>query len=516
MRKATALVAVGVSSVALAGSLLAHADSTAAYDAVAATAPLAMVVGNLFASTDNSGWGLPSTVGVTRPRGTAAAVSFLDSGSHGVERTAGTPVAAGQVYTGSFASRGTSSGTPVTALLSWYDGQGRHLTGDDVRSATATDNKDGWTRYQVAGLSPPTAVTVRLAASYDDAQAGATHFLSGSSLTAREQGSADLLGPLATRGTSIVDRAGRTVVLRGLNRAGQWDTAQPGGLDARDLARIKAWGGNVVRLTLGQHKWLPGCASYDPGYRAAIARTVRMVNDLGMLAVLDLHFTAPTCATAGANPMPDRGSLQFWQQVARAYKNAPLVAFDLYNEPYGVSAAVWRDGGAARTDHGVSYRAVGLRPLYDAVRATGAKNLVLVSGLDRAAAVPGNAWFTGTNVVWSLHTYVCSLPWLCRSTDTSARLRTFDPIARQLPVIVSEFGHPSGQSRDGTTFNAGVIAYAESHHWSWAAWAWDVDGTCKQRQYFNLLSSTACGTGTGTFQPSPAAIPILVGLGRNS
>jgi hypothetical protein len=512
VRRNTALLVVPVVAVALAGGLIARAETPTPYDPVAATAPV--VADGGAAGVDR--WTTDADAGRLSNRGAAVEVALRVAGPTAVEQLVGTPVRPHSVYRASFAARAGGDPAPVTASLTWYDHAGRHLVADDVRSATVTDDAEAWTTIEVAGLTPATAATVRLVATFAPALSGATHFLAAPSMTVRPQGSDDLVGPLSTQGTQVLDAHGRPVVLRGINRAGQWDVAQPGGLDARDLERIKAWGANSVRLTLGEAVWLPGCTSYDPGYRTAVATAVRQINDLGMLAVLDLHYSAPTCGTAGPNPMPDTRSALFWQQVARAYRDRPLVAFDLYNEPYGVSPAVWRDGGLALTDRGVPYRAVGMRTLFRVIRAAGATNLVLTGGLGKAADVPGSAWFTGSNLVWSVHTYVCSLPWLCTTTETRRQLDALAPVARRMPVVVTEFGHPASQRRDASTFNAWTVDYAEQHHWGWMVWAWDVHGTCRPLQYFNLLTVTSCGTGTGTYEPSPQAVPVLIGLGRNT
>ena len=85
--------------------------------------------------------------------------------------------------------------------------------------------------------------------------------------------------------------------------------------------------------------------------------------------------------------MPDRNSLAFWKDFAAAYKNHPAVVFDLYNEPHDVSWDAWLNGGPVteknrRANTELSFEAVGMQALLDAVRGTGAKNLVIAGGLD--------------------------------------------------------------------------------------------------------------------------------------
>ena len=64
------------------------------------------------------------------------------------------------------------------------------------------------------------------------------------------------------------------------------------------------------------------------------------------------------------------GAITFWQEVATRYKDNPLVAFDLFNEPH-VPQSVWLDGGTLRPPTGRPSHAAGMQQLYDAVRGTG-------------------------------------------------------------------------------------------------------------------------------------------------
>jgi hypothetical protein len=92
-------------------------------------------------------------------------------------------------------------------------------------------------------------------------------------------------------------------------------------------------------------------------------------------------------------------SLSFWKSVAAEFRNNPAVAFELYNEPYmdglasGESAwtVLLRGGtlayypatsnaGRYRTV-GTSWNIAGMQAMLDAVRSTGATNVVLVCGL---------------------------------------------------------------------------------------------------------------------------------------
>ena len=79
----------------------------------------------------------------------------------------------------------------------------------------------------------------------------------------------------------------------------------------------------------------------------------------------------------------------FWTQVATAFKGNNAVVFDLFNEPYPDASNNWsdmtaawrclRDGG---TCTGIDYEVAGMQDLVDAVRATGASNVVMTARPD--------------------------------------------------------------------------------------------------------------------------------------
>jgi hypothetical protein len=422
---------------------------------------------------------------------------------------------AGQVYSGSFKVQAKTVGAKVRPFLAWYDAAGAELAQERVLSAQTTDVVGTWTGTIVSGIAPSGARYVALGAIVPTATAGETHYLATPSLTAGGGGSRDLVGPLHTAGNRVYDANGAVVTLRGVNRSGTYNSA-PDTLSQYDVNRIKAWGGNAVRITIGQHVWMPGCATYDPATRGIVDQAVKWVNAAGMLAILDLQWTAPTCESGGQNPMPDAKSVLFWQDVAAVYRNAPLVAFDLFNEPHDVSDDVWANGGTATTATGVTYQAVGMLKLYNTVRNTGAENLVIVNGLGWASTWPTTAPLPGTtNVVYGVHAYNCGSPTTCTyGTGISWMLDRFVSPGRSVPIMVSEFGWPA-TGVDAQTFNRNVISFAEAQGWGWMPWTWPVNGNCDPVVAFDLIAKGSCVEG-GTYQPAPAGMPILSGLRANS
>ena len=163
--------------------------------------------------------------------------------------------------------------------------------------------------------------------------------------------------------------------------------------------------------------------------------------------------------------MADENSVQFWKSVAERYKDTGQVLFELYNEPHDVSWAVWRDGGLTAD----GYDAVGMQQLYDAVRDTGAHNLVLIGGLRWAydlSGVPRHR-IDGYNIVYVSHPY--DFP----DKQPTAWPNDWGFLAETDPVMVTEFG--SFGDCDPAYSNA-LLDYADEIDASWVAWAWYPGG----------------------------------------
>jgi hypothetical protein len=303
-------------------------------------------------------------------------------------------------------------------------------------------------------------------------------------------------------------RAGAPFNFYGVNRDslewGQWNWGGCGGdghWSASDWDAIAAWHVDAVRIPLSQADWL-GRRCSAGAYAAMVDAAVQTANARGMYAILDLHWSdvggAAPCdlgCVSGQQPMPDSSSLTFWRSVAARYANWPGVIFDLYNEPHDVSWSCWRNGGcwvASSTLEESSlqpvwYQAVGMQQLLSAVRGVGARNLVLVAGLDWAYDLSGvlrGYALRGSGVAYDTHVYT---QWHLTSSDWDA---AFGSVAARYPVTATEFG-----SIDcGTTYTYPLLQYfyapegVGADRISWTVWSWNAPGSCSQP---SLLASWA-------------------------
>lgn len=304
---------------------------------------------------------------------------------------------------------------------------------------------------------------------------------------------------------------GNPVVLRGMVLDGLESDSTAPDVNLEAIEQARQWGANLIRLPLGEQFWISSNCYYDPRYAARVDQLVKWITSLGMVALLDLHLnTVGGCEPGEQHNMPDAAQApEFWREVAARYSSNPYVAFDLYNEPHNVSDAVWLDGGTVTDSYGSppqTYQAAGMQQLYDAVRSTGAQNLVFISGNSWANTVP-QTLVSGYDIVYAAHVYTCpgQPPPSCKTPDPYDPSRILDnwvPIAASEPVSVTEFGWPSPSSG---TFNGNVISFAAAHNWGWTAWAW-YDGSGN--------GTWALANWQGTVaEPTSAGLPILDALG---
>lgn len=289
-------------------------------------------------------------------------------------------------------------------------------------------------------------------------------------------------------GKRLVDGAGGAVLLHGVNRSGTeaacangWGIFD-GPADAASVGAIADWHVNAVRIPLNEDCWLGinGVLADFSGsaYRQAIADYVHVVNDRGMYAILDLHWSAPgTTLAIGQQPMPDADhSVAFWSDVAATFAGNDAVIFDLFNEPFPddqrdstAAWTCWRDGGSCA---GVPYVAVGMQALVDAVRATGATNVIELSGVSYGNTV--TQWLAyrprdpvgGLVAAWHVYDFnVCS--------QVSCYGTTAASVAAQVPIIASEIGSANCDA----AFLGTLMSWLDAHKVGYLAWTWNTWGS---------------------------------------
>jgi len=326
---------------------------------------------------------------------------------------------------------------------------------------------------------------------------------------------------LHVSGNHVVTAGGTTYRLLGVNRSsgefaciqgrGMWDSPT----DQTTIDAMKMWNVHVVRVPLNEQCWL-GDSAVPPGgtsgaaYQQAVKDWVNLLVANGINVILDLHwsfgqYTGPGAGCSDVNatcqkPMPDaQFTPTFWSQVANAFKGNDAVIFDLFNEPFPDAAnnfsnatQAWtclRDGG---TCTGIGYQVAGMQSLVNAVRATGAANVIMVGGLTWTNDLTQWLTFKPTdptgNLMASWHSYNFN-----GCVNTSCWDSTIGTVARQVPVVAGEIG----QNSCAHDYIDQVMAWADANGVGYAAWTWNPWGGCDS--VGNVLVLDSAGTPTSTF-----------------
>jgi endoglucanase len=301
---------------------------------------------------------------------------------------------------------------------------------------------------------------------------------------------------LHVSGNKLVNAAGQTVRLLGVNRSGgefaciQGNGMWNGPMDQASVTAMRSWKVRAVRVPLNEECWVgtpdvPAGAPAGATYQANVKTYVNLLIANGITPIVEMHwnygqYTGPSagCPDVKATcqkPMPDaQYAPQFWTGVANAFKGNNAVVFDLFNEPYPERAtgssetAGWRcfrDGG---TCPGIGYPVAGFQSLLNAVRATGAANVVMVGGLAYSNDLTQWLQFRPSDPMNNLAAFAHIY-----NFNTCANTGCWDsqlaPVAAQVPLVLSEIG----ENDCGHGFVDGLMNWADAHGVGYLGWTWN-------------------------------------------
>ena len=281
-------------------------------------------------------------------------------------------------------------------------------------------------------------------------------------------GRSDLVPPLTVSGNRIIEASsGRPVTLRGVNRSGLEYCSPDGdgslakaGITETEIDHIvNGWRANVIRLPLNQ-AW---ALERPEPYLAAVDWVIDTAAQRGAYVLIDLHWLDATTVRGVDHlrrpnfvpPLPDAGSLLFWQMLAGRYRDQPAVLFDVFNEPHDPLPGDDLVAGPVTAERWQSHA----RTLIEAIRAEHPDALIFVPGIDwgydlRGSPIPGM-----NGVVYSTHVY------RNKGIDWDA---AFGNLANYAPVFAGEFGGAG----DDVEWGERLIDYLEARSIGWAAWSW--------------------------------------------
>jgi hypothetical protein len=211
-------------------------------------------------------------------------------------------------------------------------------------------------------------------------------------------------------------------------------------------------------------------------YMGAITGFVNRLHAHGLYAEVSLMWAAPGTQQAQDHPpiLDADHAPAALQAIANAFKNDPKTIIGLQSEPHAISWACWKNGGASCS---VGYTALGMQGALDAVRSTGATNVVTASGIDYANNL--TQWLANkpadplNQLMAENHVYggnTCYTPTCLTSQD--------GPVLAAVPIIFGEYGETYDASSCGSTNTANMIGWADANNVSYEAWTWDTWGNC--------------------------------------
>ncbi len=296
-------------------------------------------------------------------------------------------------------------------------------------------------------------------------------------------------GPYSVKGNTIVGANGQAYIFHGVGRDGlEFNCSGQGPFDAASLAHIGPgnstngsyyWGANTVRLPLSEGFWLNGAPGYPctaAQYQGLLKNIVSTLTSLHMNVIIDLQWVdAGGQSGQGGGPwaLPDADSITFWTQIATTYGSYSNVLFESYNEPHPASWTCLVNGCSVK-DTGtsnecqctktVTYAAVGAQQIVNAIRKTGANNLILVGGMNWGYDLSpvSSQPVTGGNIVYDTHPYDYG------DKAPSTWDAAFGNVSKNYAVISAE----NGEYDCNSTYVSQLYGYLDNHHIGWLAWAW--------------------------------------------
>ena len=259
-------------------------------------------------------------------------------------------------------------------------------------------------------------------------------------------------GFLSVKGTSLVNKDGKALVLHGVSLG--WHNWWPRFYNENTVTWLKEdWKCNYIRAAIGANTD-GNCYVANPTYALNCLYAVvdaAIKND--MYVIVDWH--------AGSILLDDAKG--FFQTVAGKYKDYPNIIYEIFNEP----------------DNTVSWSAVKAysEAVIGTIRAIDSKNIILVGSpsWDQSVNLPAADPITEySNIMYTLHFYAASHKQSLRDVATAA-------LQKGLPLFVSECGgmEASGDGAINQTEWQAWLQWMSQNNISWDAWCIaDKNETC--------------------------------------
>lgn len=264
-------------------------------------------------------------------------------------------------------------------------------------------------------------------------------------------------------------------------------------------AYYQASGMNLMRIAFRWERLQPVLGGeLDAAELARLREFVDGTTARGLQVLLDPHnYAAYKEVRVGTAELPIAAFADFWRRLALQFKGNPRVQFGLVNEPHGLPTETW---------------AAAAQAAIDAIRATGATNLVTVPGNGYTGAWSWfeSTWYGSANaevmdrvhdplnrMLFEVHQYFdkdgSGTQPDCVSPEIGAeRLRRFTAWLRQHKrrALLGEIG--GGPNAVCEQAVRGALQHLQANADVWAGWLWWAGGP-RWGDYFLSLEPDADG-----------------------
>ncbi|MFO3707084.1 glycoside hydrolase family 5 protein [Xanthomonas codiaei] len=259
---------------------------------------------------------------------------------------------------------------------------------------------------------------------------------------------------------------------------------------ASDFSYFAGKGMNTVRLPfLWERLQPPLNGDLDATQLGLIKKSLAAAKANKQFLILDLHnYAKYNGKRIGTDEVPAGALADLWRRLALEFKDDKSVIFGLMNEPNGISAPDW---------------AAAAQGAINAIRKTGAKNLILVPG---TAYTGAHSWRSasygvsnakalailkdpGNHLAFEAHQYLdndySGTKPQCTSDSVGAeKLRGFTDWLRENKQkgFLGEFGTANNPVCDKAL--EGMLTYMEKNSDVWLGWTWWAAGAWWKPDYF--------------------------------
>ncbi|RXR05951.1 glycoside hydrolase family 5 protein [Pseudoxanthomonas composti] len=274
------------------------------------------------------------------------------------------------------------------------------------------------------------------------------------------------------------------------------DYTYPG---ASDYAYFAGQGMNIVRLPFLWERLQPTAnGPLDNAQLTLIKQAVQRANDNGLIVLLDVHNYAKFNGKIVGKELPASTLADLWKRLAPVFAGNAKVMYGLMNEPNNIGSSEWAQVAQASVD---------------AIRATGADNVIMVPGnawtgahswMKAAGASPSNGdALVGlrdpkNKVIYEVHQYLDAdysgtKPECVSATVGAEKLASFTSWLRKNGKVgfLGEFGAADNPTCMAALEN--MLKYMQDNRDVWAGWSYWAAGPWWNQNYPFLVQPDKAG-----------------------